>query len=100
MGSGYCSGGPSIPPDEPLLEASLELLAPKTVFLLAIALVEKRSKLQALVFGPKYQGSVVMLNFSSELLRKILSGTFPKVEPSLLLLARPKQTVYTRWNPW
>ena len=78
MGSGHCSGGPSIPPDEPLLEASLQPLAPKTVFLLAIALVEKRSKLQALVFGPKYQGSFVMLNFSSELLRKNPVRDLPK----------------------
>ena len=58
------------PPYEPLVGASLKLSTHKPVFLLAMASVEKRSKLQALVFGPKCLGSGVMLNLSPELMPK------------------------------
>ena len=44
----------SKPPYEPLKEASFKHLTLKTVFLLAMASVGRRSKLQALVFDPQY----------------------------------------------
>ena len=78
------------PPYEPLWEASLKLSTHKPIFLLAMASVEKRSKLQALVLGPKYLGSGVMLNCSPELMPKN-QGPSQTNEPSYIPVV-PRET--------
>ena len=62
-------------PYEPLWEASLKHLTLKTVFLLAMASVDRRSELQALVSEPQYiqfkpKGADVTLYFSPKFMRK------------------------------
>ena len=65
----------SKPPYELLWEASLKHLTLKTVLLIVMASVERRSELQALVFDPQYiqfkpKGAGVTLYFSTEFMRK------------------------------
>ena len=78
------------PSYEPLWEASLKFFTHKPIFLLAMASVEKRSKLQALVLGPKYLGSGVILNFSPEIMPKN-QGPSKTNEPSYVP-AVPRET--------
>ena len=65
----------SLPPYEPLQEASLKHLTLKTVFLLAMASAGRHSELQALVFDPQYiqykpKEAGVTLYFSPEFMLK------------------------------
>ena len=65
----------SIPPCEPLREASFKHLTLKTVFLLAMASAGRRSELQALRFDQNYiqfkpKGAGVTLYFSPEFMSK------------------------------
>ena len=69
----------SMPPYEPLREASLKNLLLKTVFLLGIASAGRRSELEALVFDPQYiqlkpKGAEVTLYFTPSSCEKIKPG--------------------------
>ena len=80
----------SKPPYEPLREVSLKHLTLKTVFLIAMASVERCSELQSVVFDPQYiqfkpKGACVTLYFSPsscqnirDLMKSMTHGTFQR----------------------